>query len=610
LANILDVCTISDDLTEKHLIINDTSLENFHLTKKENKVCFQTDNLGNLSSAYIPVLFFKRAGINYDDFIFNIPYDVYIKNSSNVIYYNTRKPYTSLFHTTSTKIKDIQTIELIHTQNINPYLNFGINYDFISSAGEYSEQINKVNTVSLTGNLSKNRYSAYVAYIFNKFNFQNSGGYSIDTVDIEIVTSPNLQNSTTTLFNQEFSLTQKYRFGNYKNISYKDSIIKVLEPSTSLSYHLKLERKYRIYRDEETENSEVYKIFNFQEENTYDSIGYKAIVNSLRYGSENVFEKKYKFGFSVVMATTYYQLFNFKGYILQNNKQNYFDNGLTGKLYGTLFKKVGYELSSNYYITGYKKNDFRAEMLLRKQIFKSTPKSELILRTSYTDKNPDYFYMSYYSNHIQWKNEFNKMRQVDLFLGLNIPEYSLNVDLQTAYIENYIFYRLENLNLFGKSASPRQLTTGINVLSLLAEKDFRFKVFHTHNKIALQKSSQPDIISLPLFAIYHSLYFKLMIRNSMQLHLGYDVSYSTAYQAYSFDPSLGQFYYESGEGTAGNYPYIGVFVNAKIKKNVYLFVNFSHVNSNIFVNMNPVGINDYPVQGRLYKFGIKWTFKN
>jgi hypothetical protein len=250
LVNILEVWNLSEEFEEIKKEAPDTGIEQFHLTPKEYEQSFQFNNLGNLASAYLPVQFFKRTDQFSEKFSFNIPYEIYIKKSENVNYYNTRKPYTSIFHTTSTKIKDIQTIALIHTQNINPNVNFGVNYDFISSAGEYSEQISKINSVSLTGNVSKNRYTAYIAYIFNKFNFQNSGGYEPVTVGIEEVITPFLKNSTTTLLNQEFTFTQKYKFGQYKNITYKDSIIKILEPSVSLSYNLSLERKYRIYRDQ------------------------------------------------------------------------------------------------------------------------------------------------------------------------------------------------------------------------------------------------------------------------------------------------------------------------------------------------------------------------
>jgi hypothetical protein len=603
LINILKIWNLSDDLNKERIVSNDTSLDLLHVTRREEKQSFLSSNLGNIASAYIPNIFFKRNDSFSESFFFNNPYFIYIKNSDNVNFYNTRRPYTSLFHTTSTKVKDIQTIELIHTQNINPFINFGINYDFITSAGEYSKQTNKINTVALTGNVSKLRYSGNIAYIFNKFNFENSGGYKKDTLDLKNISLlPYMENSNTLLLNQELSITNTYRFGKYKNLSYKDTIIKVLEPSVSVSYHLKLERKYRIYKDDENLSGTRYTIFNFKIGNTYDSVGYKALVNKIKFGSEDIFEKKNKFGFSFLFGTSYYQIFNFKEYILLNNKNNFIDNSITGDFYTTFFKKIQFNVVSQYYVSGYRKNDFKAELTLNKQLLKNAPRSEISIKACFYNKKPDYFYISYYSNHRIWENDFVATRSYDMTLDIKIPEYALFAEFETRYLENYVW--------FGSIAVPQQYKSGIAIFSFYGEKDFNYKVFNIDNKIAIQHSSNPDIISLPIFAIYHSLYFKLLIKNSLLLHIGYDVNYATSYKALSFDPSAGQFYLENNTETAGNYPYIGVFVNGKIKKNVFLFINFSHVNSSFLGSLTPVNVNDYPVYGRLFKFGIKWIFKN
>jgi hypothetical protein len=319
-------------------------------------------------------------------------------------------------------------------------------------------------------------------------------------------------------------------------------------------------------------------------------------------GSEEVFEKNRKFGFDLTLESNYYQLFNFKGYILQNNKDLFFENALTGSLRFNLFKMLSVNIYSDFYISGYRKNDHTGEILLSKNLYKKLPKSEVKLKAAYLNKKPDFFFMNYYSNHQIWNNSFDNIQKLDLSLSLNIPEYKLYAELNAAFINNYIW--------FGSVKLPQQFTSGINVFSLYLEKDFRLKIVNFDNKINIQNTSEPDIISLPILAVYHSGYFKFLIRNSLLLYPGYDISYATSSKAMSYDPSNGHFYLENQNLTTGNYPYIGVFVNAKIKKNVYLFVHFSHINSGFFENMDPVGIKDYPVYDRLYKFGVKWTFKN
>lgn len=603
LRNILRIWNLSQDFKEESVLHNDSSLDNFHLTGEEHKQSFLYNNLGNLASAYQPALFFNRQDAFNELFLFNQTSFIYEKNSENVKYFNTRRPYTSIFHTTSTKIKNIQTIELIHSQNINPYVNFGINYDFVSSAGEYSNQTNKINSVSLTGNISKDRYTGYFTYIYNKFNFENSGGYYPDATDINNITQiPYLSESSTSILNQEFSITQKYKFGTYKNLSYKDTIIKVLEPSVSLSYNLKLERKYRIYRDTEDENGKRYTVFNYQSGITNDSTGYKALVNAVRFGSEEIFEKKNNMGFSLIIHSSYYQVFNFKDYISLNNKVHFFENNLSGEIYAKIFNNYNIKLKSIYFFSGYRKNDFRTIFKISKQLLADKPASEISINTLYTNQKSDYFTGIYYSNHKIWENDFANINRLDISLGFTIPEYHLSAKFNAGFIKNYIW--------FGSIASPGQYTSGIHVLAFDAQKDVHFKVLNIHNNIAVQSSSNPDIISLPIFAGYHSLYFKLLIKNSLLLNIGYDIKYTTAYKALSYDPSIGQFYLENETDMAGNYPFIGLFVNGKIKKNVFLFVHFSHFNSNLFPSTKPVIVNDYPIYGRLFRFGVKWVFKN
>ena len=281
LNNVLKVWVLENDFDENEIELNDTSVEMFHNFRNREKYSILTSNLGNIGSASISDLFFKRFDKFNSEFSFNEPYFIFIKNSQNISYYNTRRPYTSVMHTTSTKINDIQTIDFTHTQNVHPDFNFGLDYDFTSSVGQFEvegNQSSRINSVGLSSNFKKNKYSLYLSYAFNKFVLKNSGGY-VDTVNAEEkYPKPKLSDSNTSLLNQDLSITQKYKFGSYKNLSYKDTIIKVLEPKISISHNLTLQRKYRIYEDTESDFS-YYPDFFYQEGLTYDSIGYKAIVS-------------------------------------------------------------------------------------------------------------------------------------------------------------------------------------------------------------------------------------------------------------------------------------------------------------------------------------------
>jgi len=147
------------------------------------------------------------------------------------------------------------------------------------------------------------------------------------------------------------------------------------------------------------------------------------------------------------------------------------------------------------------------------------------------------------------------------------------------------------------------------VVSALAEKNFQFKRINIRNKAVWQYSSNDNIISLPVIAVYHSSYLKFNYENSLLVHLGYDVSYSTEYKAFSYKPAIGHFYFD-GDKMTGNYLNISVFVNLKIKRNVFIFLKMENITSDILTDPFTSDISHYPIYGRIFKFGVKWMFKN
>ncbi len=604
LTNILLTFNLKDNFTTVNTAFNDSSLSFFHRAEPTYNNSILSADLGNIGSAYISEIYFKRPDFYKRLFSFNFPYDTYLKKSDNIIYYNTRRPYTSIMHTTSSKVLDLQTIDFIHTQNINPDWNIGIRYNFSSSLGQYLSEKKGLNSVGLTTNYTKNRYSLYASYIFNKFNLENSGGYN-DSLGFDIkVPEPFLKNSNTILYNQELSVTQKYNFGKFKNLSYKDTIIKVPEPKISLSHNLLVSRRYRLYTDENEGDNSFY-FYNYYQKNfSYDSVAVQSLSNKIRFGSEEIFEQKNKFGFSLILNNNWYKLYNFKDYIFLQNTRTFIENQIKGNIHTINLKSLNIEFSGNYYFSGYRKNDFRISTNLSKTLFKNKFRSLISLHAKYTEMKPDFFENTLYSNHYIWENNYQAQKKLVGKLNWGIGKIALNFKLNSAIIKNYLYYDI--------NSSPAQYDSSLTIISASLEKTFNLKRIIFENKIVWQQSSNDDILSLPKIAAYHSTYFILHYQNSLLIHLGFDIYYSTSYKAYNFNPAAGQFYFiNNTKKLAGNYPYTTIFANLKIKKNVLLFFKFSNLGSGIISkDVLPFYVTHYPVKGRMFKFGVKWTFKN
>jgi len=604
LTNILLIWNLDDNFNKKEVKLSDSSALSFHIISNEDKNSILNSNLGNLGSANISDIFIKREDRFNQDFSFNSPYYLFIKDSKNANYYDTRRPFTSAMHSTSFKVNNIQTLKFTHTQNINPNFNIAADFDYTSSEGLYISQKTSINYSSISLNYKKNRYSIFASYVRNKVENRNSGGY-IDSIGSDLIFPEGfMANAGFLLKNHEISATHFYKFGDYKNISYKDSIIKILEPEVSISHSLSIYKKYRVYTDKEKTGSKLPNpSFFYQEGATSDSTLLTGMSNKFRFASEKAFENKHKYNFFIILEADLKKYYNFKNYIILGNSKLFFENNISGKISTDNLFKIKTSFYAKYFFSGYRQNDFRARLNFNKTINKEANPILLHFKTQFSYFKPDYFVQNYYSNHYQWENKFENSQRLDANLDINIPKYDINFTIASSLMKNHIYY--------GSISIPVQFDSTIYVLTAKIEKNFNLNIFYFKNKIYWQKSSKTNIISLPELAAYQSSYIKLDLKSNSTFFFGYEINFSTSYKAKSFNSSIGQFYQENlNAPIIGNYPFIALFFNMKIKKNVLLSFKYEHLNSGLMVVKHPLQINHYPVYGNVFRFAVRWTFKN
>jgi len=172
---------------------------------------------------------------------------------------------------------------------------------------------------------------------------------------------------------------------------------------------------------------------------------------------------------------------------------------------------------------------------------------------------------------------------------------------------------IEQLNkyiYFAELAKPIQIDRQLFVQTAFISKKIKLGKWHTTNQIIWQKSTNEDIINIPEFVFFHSSYVELQFKKILTLHLGIDLNYTTSYKAMNYNPSVGQFFYENNNTIkTGNYPIGSIFANALIKESVLLFIKFEHVNSGLVQDLYYT-TNHYPINNRMFKVGVRWTFPN
>jgi hypothetical protein len=70
-------------------------------------------------------------------------------------------------------------------------------------------------------------------------------------------------------------------------------------------------------------------------------------------------------------------------------------------------------------------------------------------------------------------------------------------------------------------------------------------------------------------------------------------------------PATGRFYHQYSF-TSGDYPYVNVFLNIKLKR-TRIFLMLDHVNSG-YSGYNYLQVPHYPMNVRMFRYGIAWTF--
>ena len=145
-------------------------------------------------------------------------------------------------------------------------------------------------------------------------------------------------------------------------------------------------------------------------------------------------------------------------------------------------------------------------------------------------------------------------------------------------------------------------------MSATLRKDFKIWKFHLDHRLLFQLSSDTNVLPLPMLALNLRYYLEFdVVKNVMQMQIGANGIFNTAWYAPAYNPVLGVFHNQN-ERKYGNCPYIDAFVNIQWKR-VSVFVKVINVNQGWPCKENDYFSADgYINSQRAIKFGISWPF--
>jgi len=582
-------------------------------------------HLGVSGSAAMPLNYFQRK---QHDFMYALtPFNAYFATPDNLNFYNTRSPFTRFTYSGnpfSGNNSEELNLEALNAQNITPEWNFGVLYRHLGGKGLLANEATDVRTFSLFTSYSGKRYHAQAGYIYNSSNNKQNGGLINDSTilypDKDAVglrsIFVNLTNAKERISTNTFFLTQSY--GIPLKFLYSRAVADSLGTGEGSIVYFGNSMEYtnskRMYNDvieagDSTGRAFYNNNFFINPTNSKDSV-HTSLVDVRLFMTVQPFAPDFIIS-KVTGGIGYRHLSNYgfqQSYYIrpvQNNKQNNFF--LYGQAQGNFRQYFSWSAFARYYLTGYNLSDLYFSADANLSIFPIKRGIHLWGRFSIDNRTPDYFLHHYYSNHLQWQNNFDKTIETKIEAGIRIPDWDLNASISNSLLKSPVF--------FDTTAMPRQTDEIVNILSVFAEKNLKVQLFYLaqrpwffnfDNRVLFQVSSAQDIVPLPAIALNSAVYIEVeAVKKVLTVQIGGEMYYNTSYYAYGYNPAAGAFHVQRDRET-GNCPAIDFFLNMKWKK-AAIYVKYVNALEG-WPNSDYFSASHYIKPQTVLKFGISWPF--
>jgi hypothetical protein len=580
-------------------------------------------SLGNIGLANKSMVFARDSYSGFD--LGNHSFDSYLFSNEQLKYFRGLTPYSDLFYLMGAKKE--QYFNAVLSRNLSKNFTMGINYRLVRSIGRYKWQETSNTNAALTAlyTATNKRYGLLASYVFNRLLSTENGGVAPDFIhefennegNRDIVTVNVIENQVrrNNFRESSFYLKQFYCFGWNKTIKLTDTTDeKVFKSLGTITHTAKFDRQSIFYEDNKPQSG-FYRDILIDSTNTFDSLHFSILENKISLTNEggDAVGGKYFLLYNIGIR---HQLISvsqtvFKPFVPYSGASEKLDTTLT-TLLDTTFQQFILEaglrsdpeqlisLGANVYrvFGGYNDQDmgFHADAIIN---FSDSAKTDNFIRLNagYTENETPWLRYRYYSNHVRWDNNFLKIKT--LYSGINWTYKSLSLKLNYAVVGNYVY--------FDTLIQPRQYSSNANIASVSLAKDFKFGKWSFDNQVVYQKVLLGDsVIRLPEFIFNHSFYYNgVFFKGALLSQFGLDIFYNSSYYADAYVPGIRDYYLQNHQ-LIGNYPYVDVFLNFKIKR-VRFFVMYQHVTMGLF-GYRYYTTPYYPMQDRALKLGLSWIF--
>lgn len=389
-------------------------------------------------------------------------------------------------------------------------------------------------------------------------------------------------------------------------------------PVTSFIHTLKFDNYKRIYQAYDTPEGYYANTFPVNEklpgDSIYDRTTHYSLKNTFAVALLEGFNKWAKAGLRAFVTSDlrHFTLPDSVGGRMSYNEHNLSVGGQLLKAQG---KTLHYDVTGEFWLlgedAGQLKIDGKADLNFR--LFKDTV--TLAANAYFHRLTPTFYYRHYHSKHFWWDNDgLSQEMRTHIEGAFSLKRTRTRLRVAYDNLQNYTYFAqryniTEDFGRSGNTVSVRQSGKNISLLTLQLAQDFRLGPLNWQNVITYQKSSDEDVLPVPMLNVYTNLFFHFKVAKVLTIDLGADARFFTKYKALDYSPAIGQFTVQDNGAAnveVGNYPIVNAYANMHLKHTRF-FVMMSHVNAS---SGDSFLVPHYPINGRIFRFGVSWNFFN
>ena len=600
-------------------------------------------SLGNNGNAAYPILYSPILKSGWDPGFH--AFDIYKYTLENTRFFQTTRPYTQLQYLLFPTGKE-QVVGVLHTQNIKPNWNAGINYRLVSSSGTFKVQNTNHSTYRFFSNYQgkRKRYAAYMVILGNGNASAENGGIR----DVGSLTDPDLKrrvavpvnlSDSSAFANQIFSskivtgnkqkdftafFRQSYDIGKKDSLIINDSTTEYLfYPKLRFQHTLKYHTFYNEFVDPMNERGVIYQDSVFYKDNYGVTLNGSRPVNFQLRDEWEVLTND--FVLKQFPQTKNLGQFIEAGARLENytgkfttflNSPNIYEVFPPAPLYKSFLNVVLHGeyrnktrnrkwdalLKGEFYAVGENLADFNVEGMLTR--FLNQKLGNIQVSFQNVNRTPSYIFNGNSAFDMDTTSLTKKENLTVLTFRANNPRFTLMV--RNISIANYTYF---------KDFYHSEQFSGLVNLSQITASTKNKIVGHLnlYSDFILQQIAGNAPLNVPLLYTRQRLAFEGNFFKNLNLSMGLDMRYNTPYKANNYSPVMGAFFPQDSI-TIKNLPQVNAFFNFRIKS-FTAYLTGENINTVTFHNgfgfmNNNFAAPHYPTPGFLFRFGLTWGFVN